>query len=72
MYLTSFLLYSAVLSVCESAENAGKCAEAKRRMDSAKPNPKGAQVSVRLGGKHAAHPFGFRTRRLGAVSFTLV
>ena len=44
----SFLLYSTVLSACESAENAGKCAEAKRRVDSTKPNPKGAQASARL------------------------
>ena len=34
-----FLLHSTILSACESAENAGKCAEAKRRVDSAEPNP---------------------------------
>jgi hypothetical protein len=56
------------LSACESAENAGKCAEAKRRVDSAKPNPKGAQASARLAAELAAHPFSPRTRRLGATS----
>ena len=37
-----------VLGACQCAENVGKCAEAKRRVDSAKPNPKGAQASARL------------------------
>ena len=36
-----------VCGACESAENSGKCAEAKRREDSAKLNPKGAQASAR-------------------------
>ena len=49
------------MSACESAENAGKCAEAKRRADSAKPNPKGAQASARLAAELAAHPFSPRT-----------
>ena len=42
-----------VCCACESAENSGKCAEAKRREDSAKLNPKGAQASARLGVKLA-------------------
>jgi hypothetical protein len=34
------------INITESAENADKCAGAKRRVDSAKPNPKGAQAST--------------------------
>ena len=56
------------MSACESAENAGKCAEAKRRVDSAKPNPKGAQASARLAAELAAHPFSPRTRHLAVTS----
>ena len=46
-----------VCCACESAENAGKCAEEAllRRVDSAKPNPKGAQASARLAAMLAPH-----------------